>query len=44
MPEVATGGVLRKKVFFKMSQSSQEIPEPEQTTVNFSKFLKTSFL
>ena len=30
MPEVATGGVLRKKVFFKMSQSSQETPVPEE--------------
>ena len=44
MPEVATGGVLRKKVLFKMSQSSQETPGPEQTSVDFSKFLRTSFL
>ena len=39
MPEVATGGVLRKKVFFKMSQNSQETPVPEETPVNFAKFL-----
>ena len=44
MPEAATGGVLRKKVFFKMSQSSQETPVPEETCVNFAKFLRTSFL
>ena len=44
MPEVATGGVLRKKVFFKMSQISQKTPGPQQTSVNFSKFLRTSFL
>ena len=44
MPEAATGGVLRKKVFFKMSQSSQEIPVPEETSANFAKFSRTSFL
>ena len=44
MREAATGGVLRKKVFFKMSQSSQETPVPEETSVNFAKFLRTSFL
>ena len=44
MPEVATGGVLRKKVFFKMSQNSQETPVPEETPVNFAKFLRTPFL
>ena len=44
MPEVATGGVLRKKVLLKMSQSSKETPGPEQTSVDFSKFLRTSFL
>ena len=44
MPEAATEGVLRKKVFFKMSQSSQETPVPEEPSVNFAKFLRTSFL
>ena len=44
MSEAATGGVVRKKVFFKMSQSSQETPVPEETSVNFAKFLRTSFL
>ena len=44
MPEAATGGVLRTKVFFKMSQNSQEIPVPEETPVNFAKFLRTPFL
>ena len=44
MPEVATGGVLRKKVFFKMSQNSQETPVPEETPVNFVKFLRTPLL
>ena len=43
MPEAATGGVLRKKVFFKMSQNSQETPVPEETPVNFAKFLITPF-
>ena len=44
MQEAATGGVLRKKVLFKMSQSSQETPVPEETSMNFAKFLRTSFL
>ena len=44
MPEAATVGVLRKKVFFKISQNSQETPVPEETPVNFAKFLRTSFL
>ena len=29
MPETATGGVLWKKVFFNISQNSQETPVPE---------------
>ena len=41
MPEAATGGVLRKRVFFKMLQNSQEAPVPEETPVNFVKILKT---
>ena len=44
MPEAATGGVLLKKVYFKMSQSSQGTRVPEETSVNFAKFLRTSFL
>ena len=44
MPEAATGGVLRKKVFFKMLQNSQEAPVPEETPMNFAKFLRTTFL
>ena len=44
MPEAATLGVLRKKVFFKMSQNSQETPVPEETPVNFAKFLRTPLL
>ena len=44
MPEAATGGVLRKKVFFKVLQSSRETLVPEETSVNFAKFLRTSFL
>ena len=44
MLEAATGGVLRKKVFFKMSQSSQETPVPEETPVSFAKFLRACFL
>ena len=43
IPEVATGGVLRKKVFFKMSQNSQETLVPEETPVNFATFLRTLF-
>ena len=39
MPAAATGGVLRKKVFFKMSQNSQETPVPEETPMSFPKFL-----
>ena len=42
MPEAVTGGVLRQKVFFKMSQNSEETPVPEERP--FAKFLRTSFL
>ena len=44
MRKAATAGVLRKKVFFKISQNSQETPVPEETPVNFAKFLRTPFL
>ena len=44
MPEAAAGGVLWKKVFFKLSQNSQETPVPEETPVNFGKILGTTFL
>ena len=44
MPEVATVGVLRKKVFFKILQNSHETPVPEETPANFAKFLRTPFL
>ena len=40
MTKIATGGVLRKKVFFKTSQNSKETPVPKETPVNFAKFLK----
>ena len=44
MPEAATVGVLRKKIFFKISQNSRETPVPEETPVNFAKFLRIPFL
>ena len=44
MPKTATGDVLRKKVFFKISQNSQEITVPEETPVNFAKLLRIPFL
>ena len=44
MPEATTGGVLWKKVFFKISQNSQETPALEETPVNFVKFLRKPFL
>ena len=44
MPEAATVGVLQKKIFFKISQNSQETPVPEEILVNFAKFLRTPFL
>ena len=44
MQEAATVGVLQKKDLFKILQNSQEIPVPEETPVNFAKFLKTLFL
>ena len=44
MPEAATVGRLRKKIFFKISQNSQETPVIEETPVNFAKFLRTPFL
>ena len=44
IPEAGAVGVSPKKVFFKISQNSQEIPVPEETSVNFAKFLRTPFL
>ena len=44
MPKAATVGVLRKKVFFKNSKNSQGTPVPEETPVNFAKFLRTPFV
>ena len=44
MPKAITVGVLRKKVFFKISQSSQGTPVPEETPLNSAKFLRTPFL
>ena len=43
MPEAATVGVLKRKVFFKVSQNSQETLVPEETPINFAKFLRTPF-
>ena len=43
MPEAATV-VLQKKVSFKMSQSSQETPVPEEISANLAKFFRTFFL
>ena len=37
MPEATTEGVLQKKVFFKMSQNSEEAPVPKETPMNFEK-------
>ena len=44
MPEAATGGVLWKKVFFKILQNSKETPVPGETPVNFPEILRTPFL
>ena len=44
MRKAAAVGVLRKKVSFKIWQNSQETPVPEETPVNFAKFLRTPFL
>ena len=44
MPEAAAGGALWKKVFFKISQNTQETPAPNKTPVSFSKFVRTPFL
>ena len=44
MPKAATVGVLRKKVFFKISKNSQGTPVPKEIPVNFAKFLRTPFL
>ena len=44
MLEATTEGVLQKKVFFEMLQNSQEAPVPEETPMNFPKFLRTVFL
>ena len=44
MPKAASLGVLRKKVFFKILQNSQETPVPKETPVNFEKLLRTPFL
>ena len=44
MIEAATVGLLQKKDFFKISQNSKETPVPEETPVNFGKFLRTPLL
>ena len=44
MRKAATIDALRKKVSFKISQNSQETPVPEETPVNFAKFLRITFL
>ena len=44
MPEAAAWGVLRKRVFFKMSQNSQETPAPESISVNFANFWRAPLL
>ena len=44
MQEAATGGVLWKRVFFKILQYWQETHVPEETSVNFAKFLRRPFL
>ena len=41
--EATNGGVLQKKVFFKMLQNSQEVPVPEETPMNFAKFEEQLF-
>ena len=38
MLEAATGGILWKKVFFKILQNSQEAPVSEGTPMNSVKF------
>ena len=43
MPEAVTGCVLCKRVFFKFSQNLQETSVPEETLLNFAKFLGTPF-
>ena len=44
MPEAATVGVLRKKGVFLILQNLHETPVPEETPLNFAKFLRTPFL
>ena len=44
MPEAATGGVLWKKLFLKILQNLQKKPLPEETTLNFVKYLRPTFL
>ena len=44
MPEAATGGVLWKNLFLKILKNLQEASVPEETPVNFAKFLRAPFL
>ena len=44
MPEAVIGGILLKKLFFKISQNLQETLLPEKTPVYFAKLLSTPFL
>ena len=44
MPEAATGGVLWKNLFLKILKNLQETSVPEETPVNFAKFLRAAFL
>ena len=44
MPAAAIGGILWKKVFFKILQYLQETLVPEKTPATFATFLRTHFL
>ena len=44
MAGAAIGGILSKKVLFKISQYLHETLAPEKTPVNFAKFLRKPFL
>ena len=43
MPEAATVGVLREKIFFKISQNSQKTPVARGNTCEFCKIFKNTF-
>ena len=43
IPKATSGGVLQRTFFFKISQNLREASVPEETSMSFAKFSRTTF-